>query len=175
MNAINRRSYCDYNTDNIPAENFSDKTKTVGNFKESSDIVPTNKNNKISLPTIPKLVATVMNQRQIELLGEGKRWFDLVRMAERYSDNSKDPADERENPEGAVKGDANYVGNGQTGMAAVVYYFMKNSVGEQSCGTLYNRFKNRWGLYCPIYYEEVKASRGKILQNPVWNKSRYEQ
>ncbi len=175
VNAINRRSYCDYNTDINPVDNFSDKTKTVGNFKESSDIVPTNKNNKISLPTIPKMVATVMNQRQIELLGEGKRWFDLVRMAERYSDNSKDPADERENPEGAVKGDANYVGNGQTGMAAVVYYFMKNSVGEQSCGTLYNRFKNRWGLYCPIYYEEVKASRGKILQNPVWNKSRYEQ
>ena len=175
VNAINRRSYCDYNTDEKPAENFTDKTKTTGNFKQSADIVPNNKNSKISLPTIPKMVATVMNQRQIELLGEGKRWFDLVRMAERYSDNSKDPADERENPEGAVKGDANYVGNGQTGMAAVVYYFMKNSVGEQSCGTLYNRFKNRWGLYCPIYYEEVKASRGEILQNPVWNKSRYEQ
>ena len=175
VNAINRRSYCDFNTDARPAENFNDKSKTVGNFKESGDIVPNSKNNKISLPTIPKLVATVMNQRQIELLGEGKRWFDLVRMAERYSKNSTDPADERDNPEGAVKGDPGYVGNGQTGMAAVVYYFMKNSVGEQSCGTLYNRFKNRWGLYCPIYYEEVKASRGEILQNPVWNKSRYEQ
>lgn len=175
VNAINRRSYCDFNTDEKPAENFTDKSKTIGDFKVSSDIVPNNKNNKISLPTIPKMVATVMNQRQIELLGEGKRWFDLVRLAERYSDNSKDPADERENPEGAVKGDPGYVGNGQTGMAAVVYYYMKNSKGEQACGTLYNRFKNRWGLYCPIYYEEVKASRGKILQNPVWNKSRYEQ
>ena len=175
VNAINRRSYCDFNNDEKPAEDFTDKTKTTGNFKEPSDLKSTSTNNKISLPTIPKLVVMVMNQRQIELLAEGKRWFDLVRLAERYSNNDKDPADERENPEGVEKGDPRYVGNGQTGMAAVVYYFMKNSVGEQSCGTLYNRFKNRWGLYCPIYYEEVKASRGKILQNPVWNKSRYEQ
>lgn len=176
VNAINRRSYCDFNTDERPDENFTNKNKKTGNFSVlAADITPSSKNNKISLPTIPKLVATVMNQRQIELLGEGKRWFDLVRMAERYSNNDKDPADERDNPEGVAKGEPGYVGNGQTGMAAVVYYFMKNSVGEQSCGTLYNRFKNRWGLYCPIYYEEVKASNGKILQNPVWNKSRYEQ
>lgn len=175
VNAINRRSYCDYNTEAKPDENFSKPAKTTGNIKTASDIIPNSKNSKISLPTIPKLVATVMNERQLELLGEGKRWFDLVRMAERYSNNDKDPADERENPAGVAKGDPGYVGNGQTGMAAVVYYFMKNSVGEQSCGTLYNRFKNRWGLYCPIYYEEVKASNGKIQQNPVWNKSRYEQ
>ena len=175
VNAINRRSYCDFNNETKPEENFTNKSKTTGNIKTSSDITPNSKNSKISLPTIPKLVATVMNERQIELLGEGKRWFDLVRMAERYSNNDKDPADERESPAGVAKGEPGYVGNGQTGMAAVVYYFMKNSVGEQSCGTLYNRFKNRWGLYCPIYYEEVKASNGEILQNPVWNKSRYEQ
>ncbi|MBO4840811.1 MAG: RagB/SusD family nutrient uptake outer membrane protein [Bacteroidaceae bacterium] len=175
VNAVNRRSFCDFNNETKPEENFTNKNKTTGNIQQSSDIIPNSKNSKISLPTIPKLVATVMNERQIELLGEGKRWFDLVRMAERYSNNEKDPADERENPAGVEKGDPRYVGNGQTGMAAVVYYFMKNSVGEQSCGTLYNRFKNRWGLYCPIYYEEVKASEGKILQNPVWNKSRYEQ
>ena len=176
VNAINRRSYCDFNTDAKPEENFNTSSKKTGNFDEvGSDLSPSSKNSKISLPKIPKLVVTVMNQRQIELLGEGKRWFDLVRLAERYSNNSSDPADERENPAGAVKGDPGYVGNGQTGMAAVVYYFLKNSVGEQSCGTLYNRFKNRYGLYCPIYYEEVKASNGKILQNPVWNKSRYEQ
>ena len=41
--------------------------------------------------------------------------------------------------------------------------------------TLVNRFKNRYGLYCPIYYMEVKASNGNIQQNPVWNKSKYEQ
>ena len=41
--------------------------------------------------------------------------------------------------------------------------------------TLMNRFKNRYGLYCPIYYMEVKASEGAIEQNPVWNKSKYEQ
>ena len=175
VNAINRRSYCDYNEGVMPnTEDFSGTNK-VGDFEEGS-LSADNAGNKISLPTnVPNLVVTVMNQRQIELIGEGKRWFDLVRFAERYSDNSKDPADERENPEGVQKGEPGYVGNGQTGMAGVVYYFMKNSVGSQFCGTLYNRFMNRWGLYSPIYEKEVKASRGKILQNPVWNKSRYEQ
>lgn len=174
VNAINRRSYCNYNDGTTLT--YTDLSGTVGNMKEAGDLNKSQANNdKINIPTIPGLVVTVMNQRQIELLGEGKRWFDLVRCAERYSDNSKDPADERDNPEGVSKGDPGYVGNGQSGMAAVVYYFMKNSVGQQSCGTLYNRFKNRWGLYCPIYEQEVKASRGVILQNPVWNKSRYEQ
>jgi hypothetical protein len=59
-------------------------------------------------------------------------------------------------------------------MTAIVECFMQNSVSS-SYTTLINRFKNRWGLYCPIYEKEVKASRGIILQNPVWNKSRYEQ
>ena len=40
--------------------------------------------------------------------------------------------------------------------------------------TLKNRMKNRYGLYCPIYYMEVKASNGEIQQNPVWNKSKYD-
>lgn len=176
VNAINRRSYCDYKEGKATDEKSLTSTNTVGNFKESSDYTKSQaSNNKISLPTIPGEVVTVMNQRQIELLAEGKRWFDLVRCAERYSINSSDPADERENPEGVTKGEPGYIGNGQSGMAAIVYYFMKNSVGQQSCGTLYNRFKNRWGLYCPIYEKEVKASHGVILQNPVWNKSRYEQ
>jgi hypothetical protein len=173
VNAINKRSYCDFNEGHQPNEQDVTADK-YGNVKEASELSKAD-NNKITVPKIPANVVTVMNQRQLELIGEGKRWFDLVRMAERYSDNNNDPADERENPEGVEKGQPGYVGNGQTGMAALVYYFMKNSVGSQFCGTLYNRFKNRWGLYCPIYEQEVKASRGVVLQNPVWNKSRYEQ
>ena len=37
-----------------------------------------------------------------------------------------------------------------------------------------NRIKSRYGLYCPIYYMEVKASDGNVAQNPVWNKSKYD-
>jgi hypothetical protein len=52
--------------------------------------------------------------------------------------------------------------------------FLKNAYSNYAT-TLKNRFKNRYGLYCPIYYMEVKASNGAIEQNPVWNKSKYEQ
>ena len=167
LNAINRRSYCDIEEGKQPAE---DGSGTIGDVKIATDW----SGKKSTTPKIPGLVKTVMNQRQIELLAEGKRWFDLVRCAERYSNNNQDSPDERENPEGVQKGEPGYVGNGMSGMSAVVECFMQNSVSN-SYSTLINRFKNRWGLYCPIYEQEVKASRGVILQNPVWNKSRYEQ
>ena len=110
-----------------------------------------------------------MNERQIELLGEGKRWFDLVRLAERCSSpqykGKDDPEDPRE-PE---------YKNGQTGMKTMVEAFLGQGSGASLVTTLTNRFKNRYGMYCPIYYMEVKASNGNIEQNPVWNKSKYEQ
>lgn len=167
LNALNRRSYCDIEEGKQPAD---DGSGTIGDVKVASDW----SGKKATTPKIPGLVKTVMNQRQIELIGEGKRWFDLVRCAERYSNNNADSADERENPEGVQKGEPGYIGNGFSGMSAVVECFMQNSVSN-SYSTLINRFKNRWGLYSPIYEQEVKASRGVVLQNPVWNKSRYEQ
>ena len=167
LNAINRRSYCDIEEGKQPAE---DGSGTIGDIKVASDW----SGKKATTPKINGLQKTVMNQRQIELLAEGKRWFDLVRLAERICNNNADSPDERENPEGVEKGEPGYVGNGMSGMSAVVECFMQNSVSN-SYSTLINRFKNRWGLYSPIYEQEVKSSRGYILQNPVWNKSRYEQ
>ena len=168
VNAIHRRSWCDFNKGTMPS--LDDLSGTTGNLKEAGDFT----SKKQGVPKIPGLVITVMNERQIELLGEGKRWFDLVRCAERYCNNNNDSPDERENPEGVQKGEPGYVGNGQSGMSAMVECFMQRSVSS-FYSTLINRFKNRWGLYSPIYEMEVKASRGVILQNPVWNKSRYEQ
>lgn len=109
-----------------------------------------------------------MNERQIELIGEGKRWFDLVRYAERNSDSAAEAADEREST------DERHVGNGQKGMIKMVDTFLRNAYSNYYT-TLKNRFKNRYGLYCPIYYMDVKASHGMLQQNPVWNKSKYDQ
>ncbi len=148
-NAIHRRSYCNYNE--AEAISPDPSSGTIGNAYQLSNVEQ-----------------MVMNERQIELLGEGKRWFDLVRYAERHSDSKKEAADEREST------DERFIGNGQTGVVKMVETYLKNAYSNYYT-TLKNRFKNRYGLYCPIYYMEVKASDGKILQNPVWNKSKYDQ
>ena len=169
LNAISRRSMCDIEEGQEPNIDGSGKY-----FSDITSIPADWTGKKSGTPKISGIIRLVMNQRQLELLGEGKRWFDLVRCAERICKNDQDSPDERENPEGVEKGEPGYVGNGMSGMSAVVECFMQNSVSN-TYTTLINRFKNRWGLYCPIYEKEVKASRGAILQNPVWNKSRYEQ
>ena len=149
-NAIHRRAYCNYrDASKVPTNDVvnSATRDSIGNSRLVGN----------------DYVKMVLNERQIELLGEGKRWFDLVRYAERNSYAKDDPDDPRE--EGFT--------NGQTGVAKMVDTFLKNAY-QNYATTLKNRFKNRYGLYCPIYYMEVKASNGAIEQNPVWNKSKYE-
>ena len=94
----------------------------------------------------------VMNTRKREFIGEGKRWFDLVRYAERLSESDE-----------AVDGKNQMFED-----------FMGNIDG---ISVVQNRCENTWGLYCPIYYMECKAYRangGVINQNPIWNKSKYD-
>ena len=94
----------------------------------------------------------VMDTRKIEFVGEGKRWFDLVRYAERLSDSDESEA----------------------GMRDMYDTFMNIITGY---ATARNRCENLWGLYSPIYYMECKAYRAggsNITQNPVWNKSKYD-
>ena len=159
-NAIHRRSYCNFrDASKLPNE---DAYKgTIGNIRTTEE--KTNTSGGTTTGNVDN-VKLVLNERQIELLGEGKRWFDLVRYAERNSYTKNDPEDPRE--EGVT--------NGQSGVAKMVDEFLKNAYSNYAT-TLKNRFKNRYGLYCPIYYMEVKASNGMIEQNPVWNKSKYEQ
>ena len=151
VNAIHRRSYCDYENGNVPDKDVIQSSKVYGN----------------AASTGTDYVKLVMNERQIELLAEGKRWFDLVRFAERNGNSAKEAADERESTE------EQFVGNGQTGVALMVETYLQNTYSNLYT-VLKNRFKNRYGLYCPIYYMEVKASDGAIIQNPVWNKSKYD-
>ena len=158
-NAIHRRSYCNYNiASDVPALDVTASGSNVGNAANVTGV---------SGLANEGAVRMVLNERQIELLGEGKRWFDLVRWAERYAYRSSDPLDEREATE------ENPVTNGQRGVELMAETFMKNTYSNLWT-TLKNRIKNRYGLYCPIYYMEVKAGDGKIIQNPVWNKSKYD-
>ena len=157
-NAIHRRSYCNYKNSSKQPNTDAESEGTIGNAYGSA------KKAKNGC-TFSESIVYVMNERQIELLGEGKRWFDLVRLAERSSYSKSDPEDPREAG----------VSNGQYGMSGMVDQFLATGSNASYATTLTNRFKNRYGLYCPIYYMEVKASNGAIEQNPVWNKSKYEQ
>ena len=121
-----------------------------------------------------------------EFIGEGKRWFDLVRFAERHAggeEGSLDPrawdytdADGRARSSYSTPSASEKAGttDGSIGVNHMIDQFLKNEFNG-SYATLKNRFKNRYGLYNIIYYMEVKASNGKLEQNPVWNKSTYDQ
>lgn len=124
------------------------KRSTVGEV--AADGASNNKANCIKL---------VMNERQIELLGEGKRWFDLVRYAERIG--------------GGVNPDVRepQYFDGTKGVQEMITEYLAKSNSELK-DTYNHRIKNRYGLYCPIYYMELKASHGQMVQNPVWNREK---
>ena len=153
VNAIHRRSFCNLKEDVKIEEDVT--TSSANNPKKGDAVMPGS-----------DYVKLVMNERQIELLAECKRWFDLVRYAERNAGGMDGTADEREWTEDKP------IGNGYAGVKKMVEGFMKNKYTNYTVQR--NRLKNRYGLYCPIYYMEVKAARGAIEQNPVWNKSKYD-
>ena len=101
-----------------------------------------------------------MRERLVEFLGEGKRWFDLVRYAERIGGGTK--ADPRE-PE--------YM-DGSDGVKAMVNDYMAKGYYSKLAANLISRMNNRYGLYCPIYYRERSANDYLIPQNPVWNREK---
>ncbi|MBQ2122000.1 MAG: RagB/SusD family nutrient uptake outer membrane protein, partial [Bacteroidaceae bacterium] len=153
VNAIHRRSFCNLK-ENVKVE--EDVTSSSANNPKKGDAVMPGSD----------YVKLVLNERQIELLAEGKRWFDLVRYAERNAGGMDGTKDDREWTEDKP------IGNGYAGVKKMVEGFMKNKYTNYTVQR--NRLKNRYGLYCPIYYMEVKAARGAIEQNPVWNKSKYD-
>lgn len=114
-------------------------------------------------PKTDGYLSYVYKTRLLEFMGEGKRWFDIVRWAERdnhdYTRNPSDPGRDTD-----------------PGMEEMYAKFM-NDAAITGWETTRNRCTNMWGLYNPIYYMEVKAYRANgsyIQQNPVWNKSKYD-
>ncbi len=169
VNAIHRRWYCNDSQSSTmqPSEDVTSLTSstlfsgttsaTLGNIPEPSVITSSE-----------KYEIAVLNERQVEFLAEGKRWFDLVRYAERHAGGQDGTQDPREWTEELP------IGNGTAGVEAMVEQFLKNEFSSNYT-SLKNRFKNRYGLYNIIYYKEISASEGMLEQNPVWNKSTYEQ
>lgn len=175
VHALHRRWYCNDNNENAlgvqPEEDVStvDRSswgtvdarggKTFGNLPQPQNVLLAKGVNVHEV--------AVMNERQLEFIGEGKRWFDLVRFAERHAGGQDGTKDPREYTEELP------IGNGRTGVEIMIDQFMKNEY-QKEAETLKTRFSNRYGLYNLIYYMEIKASDGMLEQNPVWNKSIYD-
>ena len=125
----------------------------------------------------------LMDERQIEFLGEGRRWFDLVRYAERYAMDqiqtsvSDDGTTEYEKTKASSDivispdpREPQYV-DGTMGVRKIIADFL--GVADSKIASVYKtRIKNRYGLYCPIYYRELSANHGQLQQNPVWNREK---
>ena len=192
VNAIHRRWYCNDNTSNTEQPN-EDVTGASGAVNQADDNA-----NKGNLPKATNFEIAVLNERQLEFLGEGKRWFDLVRYAERHAGGTKGKGlDEKAwnspYPKGTTNGTtrAQYfpeaacelagTNSGIDGIEKMLEDLMSGEWDVQKRKTLRNRFKNRYGLYNLIYYKEIEATNGEnnksgnhLEQNPVWNKSLYD-
>ena len=105
-------------------------------------------------------IKLVMNERLVELLGEGKRWFDLVRYAERIGGGTNpDPREPQ-------------FFNGADGVSQMVEDYLAKGAYSKLKSNMKSRMQNRYGLYSPIYYRERSANYYEIPQNPVWNREK---
>lgn len=192
VNAIHRRWYCNDNPSNSeqPSEDVTGASGSANQADESTY--------RGNLPKAANLEIAVLNERQLEFLGEGKRWFDLVRYAERHaggtSGSGKDEkAWDASYPKGNTDGTTRSAffpaeacelagtNSGIDGVEAMLEDLMSGEWDDQKRKTLRNRFKNRYGLYNLIYYKEIEASNSAsnktghyLEQNPVWNKALYD-
>lgn len=92
------------------------------------------------------LLMKVYNERQREFVGEGKRWFDIVRQAE--------------------AGDY-YGGRSVSVMENLVDFISVTNVVK-------NRMRSIWSFYCPFTDSEMRVrgiqAGGYLVQNPVWER-----
>lgn len=177
VNALHRRWYC---PESAPGYNTTPSESVLGKdgyaWASSSD---NSTIGNIPQPAAPSTTEAteiaVMNERQIEFIAEGKRWFDLVRLAERHSAGKKN--DGTQDPREWTP--SKPITNGKVGVDYIIDNFMINTMSSTVCASLKNHMKNRYGLYNLIHYMEIKASIDNdgvphLEQNPVWNKSMYD-
>lgn len=107
-----------------------------------------------------KCIQLVMKERLLELTGEGKRWFDLVRYAERFAGGHNPDPFEPQYTDGA------------DGVSEIVDNYLAKGAYSRQSAVLKNRIKNRYGLYSPYYYMELRANKYLFSQNPVWNREK---
>ena len=149
---------------------MAEANAVLGNYKECRNIVDAvHKRSQLDQTTgissttdnnEQKCIDLVMKERLLELMGEGKRWFDLVRYAERYAGgHNADPLEPQ------------YT-DGADGVQLIVDNYLAKGAYSRQTSVLKNRIQNRYGLYSPYYYMELRANKYLFLQNPVWNREK---
>ncbi len=177
VNAIHRRWYCnDKSNTNSTAQPIEDVTGTEGAaFADASNVSKLgNAPNPGKSDSKLNYEIAVLNERQLEFIGEGKRWFDLVRFAERHSNTPYGNNPAPQSPDPREWTEEKPITNGNWGVQCMVNELMSGEYDSNKRGALINHFKNRYGLYNLIYYKEIQAAHGLLDQNPVWNKSLYD-
>lgn len=122
----------------------------------------------------------VYSERQMELFGEGRRWFDLVRYAERNA--SCDVEESEYSGNDSIMANENYgsllpdprepqYNDGSRGVGKMMANFLSKAYPKDA-SSIRQRIKNRYGLYSPIYYMERRANHYLIDQNPVWDREK---
>ena len=170
----------------VAAKNVIDAIHKRSNVNKSTGATFTGTGNRESY------MRTLMNERQIEFLGEGRRWYDLVRYAERYAMYKiKGSVDEEGNTVYDENGNPIYEKSNAKDRDVIILYdprepqYLDGTMGvrkmiedylgqaDSKMAPVYKtRIKNRYGLYCPIYYRELSANHGQLQQNPVWNREK---
>ena len=191
VNAIHRRWYCNDMSLAQPNENVwdNDAGKAYYNSSDANTLGNVNRPTTSGSDADVAEIA-VLNERQIEFYAEGKRWFDLVRYAERHAYKAGDALDPRaadyvyDTNTGKTRADVFAASQnegegitcGQEGVEKLVETFMDKTYSRIT-ESLKNRIKNRYGLYNLIYYKEINASKDDnkvqhLEQNPVWFRSK---
>ena len=119
IDAVNRRSV------------LADNNKVEA--KKLSQII-----NYGSSTTVSELEDLLYNERRRELMFEGKRWYDLVRMARR--DGHQD---------GLLR-------------------FVEKKYDSATLSAVKIKLKNPYAMYWPLHRDEVRNSQGVLKQNPAY-------
>lgn len=115
------------------------------------------------------LLSEVIAQRDMEFIGEGKRWYDLLRMA-RY--------DSKFAPEGTVEdsGDGTYEAYKTQGMGRNEFEYKKLVIDmiveaneTTSDAQLKSVLQNSWAWYLPLPEGDIECNN-KLKQNPYYKK-----
>lgn len=91
--------------------------------------------------TVDDCLKLVLDERQVEFVGEGKRWFDILRTAKRN----------------------NYANR------RYLTEILLNGLSAQDRPVFESKLEDENGYFLPVHEKEIESSGGLLVQNPYYN------